>query len=470
MGRLTLSRTTDGNAGATARVDRTALLRDGPIVSTLLRLAGPNVLNLIAITFIITFDGVLVGALGRDPLAGAALVFPFVMLMQHMAAGGIGGGVSSAIARALGGTRTKEAEALAVHAVIIAVAMATVSGAIMLFWGPAIYARMGGRETILEEANKYSLVIFSGSLAPWLFNTLANVIRGTGEMMLPAAIILGCAALHLVLSPALVFGWGPLPPLGIMGAATGFVTAFAVGALACVGVLRSRHVPIRLAWPRERLRVLLFWEILRVGLPGALNTLLTNLGVVLITALFARIGPHALAGYGVGARLEYVLIPVAFGFGTALVAMVGVSVGSGQIGRAERVGWYGAALVGGIAGAVGLTVAVWPGAWLFLFNVDATARKVATTYLQIVGPSYALFGAGLALHFASQGAGRVVWPVVANATRVIGAAVCGWAMITFGAGVSGLCVAVAAGFIAYGTAVLLAVRAGAWRTAVKPLQ
>src|SRR5213594_2904492 len=196
----------------------TRRLLEGPIALTLLRLAAPNVVMLVAQVAISVLEAYFVGWLGADALAGVSVTFPLVMLMQTMSAGGMGGGVASAVARALGAGRRHEAQALVLHALLIACAMGVLFTAGALWGGPALYRAMGGTGEALAAALAYSDIVFAGALSVWLLNTLASVVRGTGNMLLPAGVVMGGGALTLLLSPALIFGWGPLPPLGIAGA------------------------------------------------------------------------------------------------------------------------------------------------------------------------------------------------------------------------------------------------------------
>lgn len=442
---------------------RTRALLEGPIAPTLLRLAAPNVLVMVLQAAVTTMDAVFVGWLGAPALAGVSLVFPLVMLMQTMSAGGMGGGVASAVARALGGGRREEANALLAHALLIALAMAAVFTAAMLVAGPRLYRAMGGTGSVLEAALGYSNVLFGGAVAYWVFNTLASVVRGSGNMALPAGVMVGSSVVYLLLSPALILGWGPVPRLGLAGAATASVTAFSLGSLALLLYVRSDRSLVRLAVRGLRLRRAFFWEILRVGAPGSLNTVLTNLTVVLLTGLVGPFGPAALAGYGMGARLEYLQIPLVFGFGTALVTMVGTNVGAGRLARAQRIAWVGAGLAAALTGGIGLLAAVFPAGWIGLFSTDPEILAVGTSYLRIVGPAYAFFGVGLALYFASQGAGRLLWPLVAGVVRLLIAVGGGFlAVHVLGAGLAGLFATIAAALVAFGLIVVYAVKAGAW--------
>ena len=160
----------------------TRRLLDAPIAPTLLRLAAPNVVMLVAQVAISILEAYYVGWLGSDALAGVSVTFPLVMLMQTMSAGGMGGGVASAVARALGAGRHADASRLVTHAIVIALVLAAAFTATVLGAGRTIYHAMGARDGALTAALAYSNVIFAGAAAVWLFNTLASAVRGTGKL------------------------------------------------------------------------------------------------------------------------------------------------------------------------------------------------------------------------------------------------------------------------------------------------
>jgi len=443
---------------------RTRLLLEGPVARTLLWLAAPNVLVMVLQAAVSTLDAVFVGWLGSAALAGVSLVFPLVMLMQTMSAGGMGGGVASAVARALGAGRRADADALVIHAIVIALVMGGAFTLTLELAGPALYRTMGGTDEVLSAAVAYSRVLFGGAVAYWLFNTLGSAIRGTGNMAVPASVMVASGLLYLALSPALILGWGPLPRLGIAGAAVASVLSFGLGSLALLGFLVAGRSLVRPVLHGRGLRRALFWEILRVGAPGALNTVFTNLTIVILTALVGPFGATALAGYGMGARLEYLQIPIVFGLGSGLVTMVGTSIGAGDRARAVRVAWVGAGMAAGITGAIGILAALFPHAWLGLFTADPAVLAAGTRYLTIVGPFYGFFGAGLALYFASQGAGRLLWPLCAGFTRLVVAGAGGWLAVRgLGGGLPDLYMTMAAALVVLGVMNIAAIHLGAWR-------
>ena len=448
----------------TARVmdPRTRLLLEAPIARTLLRLGAPNVLVMLSQAAVGLIETYFIGQLGTPQLAGMALVFPLVMFMQMTSNGAMGGGIASAIARALGSGRRDDANALVLHAVLISLGFGALFMAVMLLGGRWIYSLMGGSGEALEAALLYSNWVFAGAALIWFFNALSALIRGTGNMMMQAVVMVGGAIALVPLSALLIFCWGPLPAFGIVGGALALLAYYAVGSLVFVVYLKSKGSLLRLNWTGIPLRRPLFWDILRVGLVGIFSTAATNLAIGFALAMVARFGTAAIAGYGTASRLEYLLVPLIFGIGGPLVAMVGTCIGAGQHERAMRATWIGAALSFAIAETVGLVAAVFPYAWLRLFDSDPAMLEAGAHYLRIVGPTYGFFGVGIVLYFASQGAGRLLWPVIGNIVRLAVALGGGWLAIQVWNSLTGVFLAQAAALVIYGCLNAWAIKAGAW--------
>src|SRR5262252_9423402 len=437
---------------------RTKLLLEGPILGTLLRLAAPNILNLFAFVGVITFDGFFLGKIGTEALAGASMAFPWIMLILQTTNSGMGAGVSSAVARALGASKRETADELTFHAFLLALALAAIFSAVMLLAAPFLFGWMGGRDKILIDALSYANVAFGGAVCITVLNLLGNAVRGTGNMSLHAGVLVGCVIAHIALAPALMFGYGPFPALGPAGAGWGLVIPFGVGSLIMIVYLRSPRSIIRLNFHGLMPRWALFADILKVGVPGLINTAITNLSVVVLTGIAGQFGPEAAIGYAMGARLEYIMQPIAFGFGTAIVAMVGTNWGAQRYGRARQIAWTGAATIALLCGTLGLIVTLHPGIWLGFFSDDAEVARLGATYLRIVGPVYVCFGLGLGLFFVCQGFGRGFAAMIANAVRLFVSAGAGLAAVYWlDFGTSGLFTAIAFGFCTYAALTALAV-------------
>lgn len=444
-------------------LSREHAILSAPIVPTILRLAAPNALIVLVQAAVVVSETVFVGTLGREALAANAVVFPFLVLMQTMSTGAMGGGVSSAVARALGAGDFARARAVALHAIIIALAFGLFFTVLMQTFGPAIYRALGARDRVLELALTYSDLLFAGIALLWMQNTLVSLVRGTGNMRLPTAIMLGSSLLQIVLGYALTIGIGPLRSIGISGIAVSLLIAAAAGSLVTLAFLMAPGARVRLTLIGVRPRPALFLDILSVGGVAIFFSLQNAFAVMMMSGLVASFGAVAVAGYGIGARLEMLQIPIAFGFGAALVPMVGMNVGAGQIDRARRIALIGSLLAGAVSGVIGLVFAVAPSLWSSLYTADPAIQAATATYLTRVGPTLGAFGFGVCLYFATQGSGRVLGPVLAATGRLALIILGAWAVLAGGLGYDWLCWAVAAAMAAYGLVTFLVLRFSAWR-------
>jgi putative MATE family efflux protein len=431
---------------------RTERLLSAPIVPTLLRLSAPGVLLVAFQTLVSVGDTYFVGRLGTAPLAGLALVFPLIMLLQMTSAGAMGGGVSSAIARALGAGEAAMARRLVVHALVIATAMGVLFTVLLLLFGGNLYQLLGGEGDSLRNALAYSNVVFAGAITVWIANTLSSVLRGSGNMLVPAVVLISAAVVHLPLSGLLV------SRIGIAGAGIAYVTTFGLASIAMAAVVFRRASALRPRRDDWRLERRLFREILRVGGVSVLSALQTVLTTVVLTGFVGRHGAAALAGFGVGVRLELLQIPLVFAVGQALVVMVGTNVGAGHAARAKRIAWTGTALAASLSLAIGVTAALFPLAWVGLFSTDAAVLEAGSAYLRTVAPFYPLLATGIALYFASQGAGRVVAPVFAGTAR-LGIVIAGGFAA---ASLTGVFWTIAAGMLVFGALTMLFVGRAKW--------
>lgn len=389
----------------------------------------PNLVALCSAAIVTIAETAYVGRLGLSALGGVALVFPIIMLMQMLSAGAMGGGISGAVSRALGAGDEARAQSLALAAATIGLVAGLGFAASIWLFGPDIYWMLGGTGATASQAASYSNVAALGILAIWLTNCLASVARGSGNMVVPAAIVLAAGLLQIAIGGALGLGVGPVPSFGVAGVAAGQVVAFSIASVALILFLRSRHSRTKLLFDVRLLDRARFADILRVGLPATLSPLQSVATVLILTALVARFGPEALAGYGIGARLEFLLIPVAFSVGVACVPMVGTAIGFGDIARARRVAWTAGALAAGALTIIATVVIVAPDLWAGIFVSDAAVLEVTRMYLRIAGIGYPFFGLGLCLYFASQGAGKVGGPIAAQTLRLAVVAIGGLLLV-----------------------------------------
>ena len=425
-------------------------LLEGPILRTLLWLAWPNVIALGAGTCVVIAETSYIGRLGVESLAAMALVFPFVILTMTMSGGAMGGGVASAIARALGAGDTDRASRLAAHALLIGLCFGLTFTLGMLIFGPALLALLGGRGNVLANAIGYAQIFFGGAVLPWLMNCMAGILRGTGNMKLPSVMILSSAVFQIILGGTLGLGFGPIPRFGMPGVAAGSLIAYSISISVMGWYLFSGRALVIPKIRGLRVRRAMFIDILKVGLVSCFSPLQSVLTISIFTHMLAGFGTEVLAGYGIGARLEFMLTSVAFAVGIASVPMIGMAIGAGRVARARRIAWI-AGLVSFISvGVIGTFIAIFPDLWVNLFTSDPGVRAASRQYLSTAAPLYAFIGLAISMFFSSQGAAKVIGPVLAQSARLLFIAVGGWFLSTHSATAANFFVLAATSMVALG--------------------
>jgi putative MATE family efflux protein len=437
-------------------------LLQAPILPTLIAFAAPNLVAFCSSTAVSIAETAYVGQLGISALAGITIVFPLMMLMQTLSGGAFGGSISGAISRALGGGQQALAERLAVCALTIGLGLGVAFALLIWLTGPTLFRALGAAGATLAAASAYGQVLAVALPGIWVTNIMSAVIRGSGQMALPAMVLLGSGLLQVVLGAAFAFGVGPIPGLGIAGIALGTAVASTSSAMVVLAFMCSRKSNLRLrletrlvTWPGMR-------ALLRPSLVAALSPIQTVATVIVTTAVVSRFGTEALAGFGIGTRLEFLLIPIAFSIGVASIPLVGAAIGAGLIERARHAAWTAAGLAAGLLGAIGLLMVIAPDLWARLFVSDGATLDAARGYLSTVGYAFPFFGISLSLYFASQGAGKLAGPILAQSLRlgimVIGA----WLLLQADASLDAVFLLATCAMIVQGVVAVLAVRMTRW--------
>lgn len=442
---------------------------DGAITPTLLRLALPNILAMGASIAVLIAETTYIGLLGIAPLAAIALMFPLIILMMTMSGGAMGGGVASAIARAIGANDMARASTLAIHALTIGVCTGLSFSVLLLTFGERILTWMGGRGEVLAEALTFSQIYFSGVVLIWLMNTLMAILRGTGNMALPSTMAFASAVCQILIGGGLSLGLVGLPKLGLRGIAIGQLGGFTIGVAVMGWYILSGRSRISLWVQGFRFHREMFLDILKVGALACLYPIQSVLTTAMLTSMLARFGPEILAAYGIGARLEFLITSIAFSCGIASVPMVGMAVGSGQISRARRVAWTGAAVSALGVGALVAPLALFPDLWTGLFTDDPQVRQATGEYLRIAGPMFSLLAIGISLYFSSQGAAKVLGSVIAQTVRLSVVIFGGWWLISSGAGYIWFFMLAGAAMASFGLFTAATIHWTSWNAAPRPL-
>jgi putative MATE family efflux protein len=426
MTNSTIAAPTPRSGSLNANVQRSL---QGSIPLVLLSFATPSLVQILVQSAIAVVEIFLLSRLGTDVLAGISAVFPIVTLFVAITTVGMGGAISSAVARSLGAGNVSEAQALAAHAILLSLIFGAISAAALIFFGTEIYGLLGARGDSLNQALSYSNIVFGGSICLWLLGGLTAIVRGTGDMKTPARIAIFRAAAALPLFGMLIFGWGAVPGFGIAGAATAMLIYYTMGVIGLVVHLQSAKSPIHLAFSDFRPRWQLFSRILKVALLSSLQILVSNVALIAITAYVAHFGIEALAGYGLAARVELLISSMVLPLGVGTTTMVGTCVGAGLEARARRVTLVSCLLAAAIFAAIGLGVAFSGRSIAGLFTNVEGVVSAAAGYFYATGLVCGFMAAFVILFSAYQGWGRATAPLLVSLLRVAIVLAGGWMLL-----------------------------------------
>ena len=355
-----------------------------------------------------------VSRLGSEAIAAVSLVYPINLILWTVMGGGVGSGISSAIAHALGAGREDEAASIAEHAFLLTLILGTAFTVGMIAGGPAIYAALGGRGETLTLAIQFAGILFAGSLVTFAVSTLDSIFRGAGNVRVPTICSTLSLGLQIAFTPLFMFvlGWG------IAGAAAAAILGQAIGGVPRALYLASGRGAVRPAVFPARPMLAPIADILRVGIPTSVATLINYIGLLALTAIVGRHGTTDIAAFGLGTRLDFIMMTFAFGTGSAVLTLTGLAAGAGDTGRARAVVGRGLAVVFALLTAMAAVLYFRPDVWLRLFTDDPEILAAGRTYLRTLAPSYPFLGAGMVFAFAFQGLRRAVLPLVVMTIRV----------------------------------------------------
>ena len=402
-------------AGGTAGSEPERLLAMAPLAAVL-RLAAPTTLVMAVSAVSNVVYTYFVSRLGADAIAAVSLVFPVSLLAITAMAGGIGAGAASAVARALGSGQTRQASVLSGQALALSVVIGILFGLGALVGGDTLFRLMGASGPILESATLFARVLFGGAAVTFLGGMFDSVMRGEGNVRVPAIWSTTSLVLQMVCTPLFMFGFG----WGLTGAPLAMLFCQGLATAARALWVFSGRTLVRPRLFLERFTLAPATEILRVGIPAAFATSVTNLGLMLLTSVVARLGPHHLAAYGLGTRLDFLLLSFAYGFGAAVLTLVGMATGARRLDRMRAFVLSAGAITVVLLAVPGFVLCWRPDLWIGLFTDDAAIHTVGAEYFRMVGPSYPFLGISLVIAFAFQGLGRATIPMMWTILRVAG--------------------------------------------------
>ena len=395
---------------------QTQLFLEGPVLKVLWKFATPNLIAVLFINSATMADAFFVGTLGTISLASLALVFPLQTLMIMQAGGAMGGGVTSAISRALGRNALEEVNTLVWHSIVMSAFVCCLYTVVFGLFANYIFAIFTNDSDVISGAVGYSRIFFGLSIAVWSFYICSSILRALGRIDAFAKATISSVILQIILSGILTIGLGAFTGFGVAGPAIAAIICHMTASLYMGYVLLTQtSIMIR----PQKIKLAPMVDILKVSALSLVNSFSIAITVLIVTGFISRYGTAAIAGYGLGNRLELMLIPISFGLGGVLNAAVGINFGAKQYARARKIAWSGALIVFLFIAIIGITISIFPGIWLNFFTSDSETYKYGAVYLGIAAPFFCLFGGGQTLFFASQGTGKMLLPVAIGILRML---------------------------------------------------
>ncbi|HJL15609.1 MAG TPA: MATE family efflux transporter [Sandaracinaceae bacterium LLY-WYZ-13_1] len=398
--------------------ERRRKLLEAPVGRTLVRLALPMMIGIAAVLFFNIVDTFWIGRLGPEPLAAIGFTFPVVMVVSNLTIG-LGIGSTAVIARALGEERRDEVRRLTTDALGLALLLVATVSLIGFVSIEPLFRALGADERTLPMIREYMEVWYLGVgllVIPMVGN---GAIRATGDTVTPSLVMVAAGLVNAALDPLLIFGWGPVPSMGLRGAAFATVASYTVSMSVAFWILGKREKMLTVEAPRVADVVGSWRRILRIGLPAAGTNLLTPLAAGAVTRIVSSHGPDAVAAFGVGTRVEGLSMMGVFALTAAITPFVGQNLGAGRSERLRETLRFvvKASLVWG--GGVALLLAAVAEPLARVFNDDPQVVERTALFFRIVPASYWAFGIALLVAACFNAADRPYKATALAALRLV---------------------------------------------------
>ncbi len=387
---------------------KTRQLTQGELLRALLRLATPVIISITLQTLYQLVNAFWLGRLGAVPVAVVSVTTPLTVLLLMIGTGlSIAGSIL--VAQFSGARNRSMVNRVAAQTILMVVALSvalTVAG--LLSARPVLRALRVAPE-VFEGASEYLVISYAGLTASYAFVMCQAILQGTGEVRFPLMVVSASVVLNAILDPILIFGWGPVPALGVAGAAWATVGSQAAAALVGLVPLFTGRYGILLRRSDFNFDRKLLGLAAGIALPASIEQSTRTLGGLVLTGLAARFGTEALASFGLGMRIIMLFFIPALGFATATATLVGQNLGAGSPGRARQAGRLGGWLIFAALTAAGLLFMPIAGVVAHvLVPSDETVVRLATGFVCVVAPAFGVIGAQQVLAGAFRGAGQTL--------------------------------------------------------------
>ena len=310
---------------------RHTLVND-PIPATLIRMTGPMIIGMLMLFTFNLVDTLFISMLGTEPLSAISFTFPVTFMVLSLAIG-LGIGTSAVVAKYLGCDECEKAKQASTVTNYTSIALALALSLIAYLFMDPIFRLMGASEALLPQIRAYMSIWLPTSALLVGMNSANSVLRACGDTKTPSLLMAAAGLINAVLDPIFIFGLGPVPAMGIQGAALATLVSWVVG----FGYLfYYLIVKVELVYPGLPSRAVIISssrEMLRIGIPAAGANMMTPMAAGIMTAIAASYGETTVAAFGVGSRLESIASLIVLALSSTLPPFISQNLGAGRTDR-----------------------------------------------------------------------------------------------------------------------------------------
>lgn len=393
-------------------------LTEGSVGRHLVNMSAPVLLGITTMMGQSFIDTWFLGKVGDDELAAFSFGFPILMIVTSIAIG-LGAGTSSVVARAIGAENPQRARRLTTDALILSFLITAVVAAIGVATINPLFQALGAPDDMIPMIRSFMLILYGG--VPFIVVAMVGMasMRATGDTMLPSKLMIGGAILNVILDPILIFGVGPIPALGLDGAAMAALLARGTIFVGSLYLLAKRYHMISFSIPEQSELTSSWRDVLHVGLPAAGTNAIIPVATTLVTGMVARFGPEAVAGFGVASRVESLVLVIFYALSSVIGPFAGQNLAAGKEERIQTALQLTArfCMLTGLAIAVLLALAAGYVGQMFSDNPDVI--NVTRTFLLIAPISYGAYGVVMVMNAAFNGLGNPMPAVYISVSRMM---------------------------------------------------
>lgn len=397
---------------------RSTRLTEGPVGRHLVNMTMPMLIGITTLMAQSFIDAYFLGIVGDQALAAFSFGYPILMIVTSVAIG-LGAGTSSVVARALGADDHERAKRLSTDSLILCLVIAGVCMIVGIMSINPLFRALGAPEDLLPLIRGFMTIVYLAVPFILLGMVTTATMRATGDTRLPSKLMIGGAILNVILDPIFIFGLGPIPELGLNGAAIAGFLSRGLFFFAAFYYLAVRLDLVTLEKPDREVVRRSWRDILHVGLPAAGTNIIVPLGLTLVTAMIADFGPQAVAGFGVASRVESLVLVLYYALSAIIGPFVGQNLAAGKEKRIRKSLRLCAvfSIVSGLLIAVVLALA--SGLLPRLFSDNPAVTDVTQLFLLVAPISYGAYGIVMVVNAAFNGLGNPMPGVVISVTRIL---------------------------------------------------